>query len=721
MKPTHVASLFIALFVSLSLPAPARAQWTYPPTRKSPVTDVYFGTPVVDNYRWLESIDSTEVKGWLKAQADLAKATLDRIPGRDSLLGDLVRLDAMRPANISNVTRKNGRYFYKKTLPAENVGRLYYRQGLDGKETLLFDPTSGAGGKSVSLSFYTASEDGRSVVLGIAEQGSESATLRIMNVDTAKLYPEAIGPCWFGVGGWTKDGTGFTYNVMNSGDVHSKGRELNTKTFFHVLNTDPKKDVEIFSAARYPALGMKPEVIPLVVFSDDFRYIFGVAATVRNEQTIFCAPASALLDPVIPWKPLLKPEDEVISFATHGDAIYLLSHKDAPKYRVLVTSLENPDVGKASEILPQGSETIADLDRTKDYLLATTTNGINNRLFRYAYADRKWVEVALPSQGSVLAGGYDATSNDGHAVITSWSRPAERYEFDVAKGSLALSPLNVPATYPGTDDIVVEEVEAPAQDGTMVPLSILYRKGLVRDGRASCYLTGYGAYGVSATPSFSTLRLALVNRGVVVAAAHVRGGGEKGFDWYRAGYKATKPNTWKDFIACAEYLEKNNYSSSSKLFGEGTSAGGILIGRAITERPDLFAAAICNVPCANALRMENSPNGPINAPEFGTVKDSAECRGLMEMDAFEHVKDGVKYPAVICVGGFNDPRVIVWQPAKFAAALQNATGSGKPVLLQVNYDSGHFTEDKSVAFRNFANMFSFCLWQTGHPDFQLRE
>ena len=165
----------------------------------------------------------------------------------------------------------------------------------------------------------------------------------------------------------------------------------------------------------------------------------------------------------------------------------------------------------------------------------------------------------------------------------------------------------------------------------------------------------------------------------------------------------------------------NHYTSPSHLFGEGTSAGGILIGRAITTRPDLFAAAICNVPCANAVRMENSPNGPVNTPEFGTVKDAAEFKGLLEMDAFQHIRAGTRYPAVICVGGFNDPRVIVWQPAKFAAALQNASASGKPVLLQVNYDNGHFTEDKKVTFRNFANMYAFCLWQTGHRDFQMKD
>jgi len=715
---TTIRFALLALILAVT-PNATFAQWSYPPTRQAPVTDVYFGTPVVDNYRWIENLDDNEVQGWLKSQANYTSGVIDRIPGRDALLGDFMRLDGMRPAIISAVSRKGGRYFYKKALPTENVGRLYYREGLDGKETVLFDPAEGSGGTSVSLGFYAASEDGKKVALGVARQGSESATIRIMNVDDKSFYPESITPCWQGIGGWTQDGAGFIYNLMNSTDVHDQGRELNTRTLYHKVGTDPKSDLVIFSAAKYPALGLKSEDLPLVRFSDDFKYIFGIASTVKPEQTVFFAPAGELLKAKIAWKPLLKPQDQVVSFVTHGDMLYMRSHKDAPRYRILATSLKSPDVSRAKEILPQGSNVITSLVGTRDYLLATSTDGINGRLFRASYSSPAWEEVALPRKGTVGTAPYDATTNDAGVMLASWTQPPERFELDASANTLALSPLSVKTTFPGLDDIVVEEVEARAPDGTMIPLTILHEKNVARDGSANCYLTGYGAYGISRTPNFNIMQIALIQRGVIVAVAHVRGGGEKGSDWYHAGYKTTKANTWNDYIACAEHLVKNNYTSPARLFGEGTSAGGILIGRAITERPDLFGAAICNVPCANALRMENSPNGPINAPEFGTVKDSTECRALLEMDAFQHVKDGVKYPAVICVGGFNDPRVIVWQPAKMAATLQHASASGKPVLLQVNYDNGHFTEDKKVSFRNFANMYAFCLWQTGHPDFKM--
>jgi len=252
----------------------------------------------------------------------------------------------------------------------------------------------------------------------------------------------------------------------------------------------------------------------------------------------------------------------------------------------------------------------------------------------------------------------------------------------------------------------------------MIPLSIVHKKGIKMDGSNVCFMDAYGAYGISAIPYFNDMENSLAVKGVVLAYPHVRGGSEKGEAWYKAGYKTTKPNTWKDFISCAEYMVQKGYTSPTKLAGTGTSAGGILISRSITERPDLFAAAICNVGCANAMRLEFGSNGPVNIPEYGTVKDSMECLALYEMDGVQHVVKGTNYPAVICVGGWNDPRVVAWQPGKFAAALQNASASGKPVLLKINYDNGHFTEDKNVTYANFANQYAFVMWQCGHPDFQ---
>jgi prolyl oligopeptidase len=302
-------------------------------------------------------------------------------------------------------------------------------------------------------------------------------------------------------------------------------------------------------------------------------------------------------------------------------------------------------------------------------------------------------------------------------VITSWISPTTLYDYDAQQENIKKSIFNTDVTYPGFSDLVIEEVEVPGHDGAKIPLSIFYKKGTPMDGSSSCVLEGYGAYGMSYSPRFSVLHSVALH-GVVMAYAHTRGGSEKGEAWYRAGYKATKPNTWKDFISCAEYLVKKGYTSPAHLAGTGTSAGGILISRAITERPDLFGAAVCNVGCANAMRMEFSSNGPVNTPEFGTVKDPEECKALYEMDGVAHVAKGVKYPALMGVGGWNDPRVPAWEPGKFVAAVQTGSVSSKPVLMKINYDNGHFTEEKIVTFRNFAGQYAFMLWQTGNKEFQ---
>jgi prolyl oligopeptidase len=350
-------------------------------------------------------------------------------------------------------------------------------------------------------------------------------------------------------------------------------------------------------------------------------------------------------------------------------------------------------------------------------LIIVYSNGVVRRLAKYDPATGQITEIKPPVSGNLIVECPDWRADRCLVYMGSWTLPVTIYDFDAHKNTFAKSMFNSDVSYPGFENLVSEEVEVPGYDGTMIPLSIVHKKGIPMDGSSSCILEGYGAYGASFGPYFSICR-SIAKRGVVLAWAHVRGGGEKGEAWHKAGYKTTKPNTWKDFISCAEYLVKQGYTSPGKLAGTGTSAGGILISRAITERPDLFRAAICNVGDANAMRLEFRPQGPLNTPEFGTVKDPVECQALYEMDGVQHVQRGVKYPAVMGVSGWNDRRVPPWQPGKFVAALQLASASPNPVLMMVNYDNGHFTEEKVVTFRDFANQMAFLLWQTGHKDFQ---
>ncbi len=694
-------------------------KFTYPATPIRPVTDTYFGMKVTDNYRWLEDINQAATKEWFKAQGRYTDSVMGQIPGRDQLIQSFTEYDKLRPARYGEVEKRGNRYFYRKTLPAETVGKLYLREGESEAEMLLFDPAAYDRNKTYSMTAFTPSPDGQRVVIGLQEGGAELSTLRVMQVADKTFLPESIVAVFGGEVDWLPDGQGFLYTPQNSTDPKDPKGNLDTQARLHRLNTDAKTDRELFSRAKYPNMGIRPDQYPILFFSDDYSQVYGLLSSVDRRTTAWVTSPGDLSKPVIAWKRLAAPADSVYNFQKLGNQLYLHSVKGAPNGKIMATDASKPDPAAATVLLPEGKLNITGIKSTKDYLFVTLNDGINDQIKQYDPRRKQWADVPLPVTGSASLYPLDAPrSNEVLIYLTSWKQPVTVYAYQPENQKIALSTFDVKVNYPGTADLVVEELTIPSHDGTQVPLTLVYKKGLKKDGSAVCFMTGYGAYGISATPYFSTRYLALLNRGVIVAETHPRGGSEKGQSWYKAGYQTTKPNTWKDFIASGEYLVKNGYTSPEHLIGEGTSAGGILIGRAITEKPELFAAAISNVSCSNALRMENSPNGPVNVPEFGSVKDSVQYRALYEMDAFQHVKQGTKYPAVLCIGGMNDPRVIVWQPGKLAAALQNASASGKPVLMQVNYDNGHFTEDKKVTFRNFANMYAFGLWQAGHPDFQ---
>ncbi|HNP33246.1 MAG TPA: prolyl oligopeptidase family serine peptidase [Flavobacterium sp.] len=717
MKKAIIALGFLSVSTTLS------AQWKYPATKKVPVTDTYFGTTYTDNYRWLEDMKDPNVVSWFKDQADLTNAALNKISGRNELVAEWKNLDKIQPAVYHSRNIYGGRVFYQKTMPGEKVGKAYFRDGMNGKEQLLFDPLTFIPGKTLSIQQIIPSFDGKKVLIAYSENGAEVSTIQVMNVDTRKFFPDVINTT-AGSSGWTFDNNSFLYTWIKSGDNTDPTGRLNPKTKLHKLGTDVSKDIDYFSNESYPKLNIEPKAYPSAFFQDDSKaYVFAGQGTVQPEMTYYYAPISEAFSGNIQWKPICTTEDKLVrAFDMVGDRVFAITYNGAKNYKLVETSLKNPNWNTAKTIAPEKKDwTLESFSRSKDYLLINYSDGINNHLYRYNLKTNATTEVKLPFNGSAYAFSMDTRSNNLIVGITSWNKPFTEFLYNAEKNAFSPSPFNKPAVYPEAyKNLIVEEVEVKGHDGVMIPLSIIYKKGLKKDGNNVCLMDSYGAYGMSMSPWFNVMENSLAVRGVVVAIPHVRGGSEKGQEWYKAGFKTTKPNTWKDFISCGEYLVEKGFTNPKKLAGTGTSAGGILISRAITERPDLFAAAICNVGCANTMRGEFSSNGPVNTPEFGTVTIEEECKALYEMDGMQHVKDGVNYPAVICVGGWNDPRVVAWQPGKFAAALQNATTSAKPVLMKVNYDNGHFTEDKDVTYANFADQFAFVLWQCGHPDFQMK-
>ncbi|HEY1812064.1 MAG TPA: prolyl oligopeptidase family serine peptidase [Kofleriaceae bacterium] len=700
--------------------APAFAQPKYPATKTVDASDTYFGKVYKDPYRWLEQTKDNDVAAWFKANAELTDAQLARIPGRDVLFKEWTELDKLKPASYSSFQAENGRVFYKKTLGGENVGKLYYRQGWTGNEKLLFDPSTYKPGVTTTINSFVASWDGKLVVLALTAGGAEFSEIRVLDVAKGTLGAEKMYPS-YGPSGWTKDSKAFFYDASDVKDIKAMDIEQHRKTRLHVVGADPSSDRDVFSDAANPDLKIAAKEFPTAYIDETYPdYVLGQVNTVQAELRIFMAPTATLKDKPLKWTQLADVTDHLVrGYAFYGDYAYAITYDGAPKYKLVRTSVKHPDWAKAEVVLPEAADSISSIQKSKSDLWVVYSNGITGRIVKLDLATKKTSELKLPMSGTTSIVCADAHSNRCIAVVTSWTAPTTLYDVDGDKGTVVKSIFNTDVTYPGFDQIAADEVEVPGHDGTMIPLSIIHRKDIKLDGSNSTILEGYGAYGYSYEPFFSVMTSVALH-GAVVAYCHVRGGSEKGDAWYKAGFKATKPNTWKDFISCGEYLVSKGYTTKAKLAGTGTSAGGILISRAVTDRPDLFAAAVVNVGDANALRSEFSPNGPVNTPEFGSVKNADEIGPLAEMDGVSHVKKGVKYPAVMGVGGWNDPRVPVWAPGKFVAAVQQATTSGKPVLMKINYDDGHFTEDKSVTFKNFAGQYAFMLWQTGHKEFQAR-
>jgi prolyl oligopeptidase len=340
-------------------------------------------------------------------------------------------------------------------------------------------------------------------------------------------------------------------------------------------------------------------------------------------------------------------------------------------------------------------------------------------LVRLAYTGGTPQRISLPLDGTVGLSATDPRVPGTLLELTSWTKARKIYAYDAGREKVVETTLQPAGRFDDPSDLESAEVKVKSYDGTLVPLSIVYKKGLKLDGSNPVLLLGYGSYGITSDPFFDPKLIAWYELGGVFAVAHVRGGGEYGEDWHLAGKLLNKPNTWKDFIACAEYLIKEKYTSSARLGIEGGSAGGITIGRSITERPELFAVAIDAVPMSDTVRSEFTPNGPPNVPEFGTVKDPDGFKALLEMSGYGHIRDGTPYPAVMVTTGFNDPRVVSWEPGKMAARLQAATSSGKPILLRVDYDAGHgIGSTKIQEEEELADKLSFALSQFGVPAFQ---
>jgi prolyl oligopeptidase len=576
---------------------------------------------------------------------------------------------------------------------------------------VLIDPTQAGGAKQghVSLDWWRASPDGRYVVYGLSKNGSEDSTLHVLTVADGSLLPERIANTEDANPRWLEDGSGFFYNQL-TGAVGTPERYLDSQARFHRLGTHPDADPVLMKRGLIAGIEYDAIQSPHVITYPGSAHAVLLLSDVRPEARGYIAPLADAVAGRAHWTAFAGFEDEVTDFELDGEDLYLLVNKGTPRGRLVKTSAAAPNIATAAEVVPQGSDVIESTVRARDGIYLRIMDGGISRLRRLR-RDGGVTDIALPFDGTIGAL-YAVPGEDGALIsLGGWLTPTGIYAVDsggrVADTGITPRPAIDVSAYQ------VQRSFAAAKDGTKIPYTLIYRKDLKLDGRAPTWISAYGSYGLAAyTPAFAGRSLALIDAGAIVGYANVRGGGEYGREWHKAGQLTNKPNTWRDLIAVCEELCAKQYTSPQHLAIGGRSAGGITVGRAMTERPDLFAAVIDGVGWSNPLRYVVEQNGFGEEPEWGAINDPAGYRALKSIDSYQAVQDGTAYPAVLLTTGVTDPRVAPFHVAKMTARLQAASNSGKPILLRVDYDAGHgIGSTRSQQDREAADTYAFLLWQ----------
>jgi prolyl oligopeptidase len=680
MKPAICAAL-LAVAVSSAFAADIPPA---PVARVAPVTDTYFGETITDRYRWMENDKDPDWLPFLKQQNAHTRAVLDALPKRDELLKRIRQLsgDIAAPAQIQ---KAGARLFYQQRPVGSNNFKLFVRDG--GKDRVLVDPTTlDTKTSHVSLDWWVASPDGSKLAYGLSKDGSEDSVLHVIDVRSGAVLKESIANTQGAGPSWLADSSGFFYNQL-TGKVNTPERYLDSQVRFHKVGANPAKDPVLMKRGLDKAVQYEKIQSPHISVSPHSDSALLILADVRQESRIFTAPLKDAIAGKARWQPVADFADEVVNLDLQGDDLYLLSTKGHPRGRLLKTSAKSPSLANAQEVVKESTLVLQGLARAKDGLYIRAIDGGLGRLQRLGN-DGKLADITLPFDGTLRSVDADADAAGALLILSGWLQPTGIWSVS-EDGKLADTGIT-PKPSIDVSAYTTERRFAAAKDGTQIPYTVIYKKGLKLDGKNPAFISAYGSYGAAAyTPSFAGRTLALVDQGAVIGYANVRGGGEFGREWHRAGQLENKPNTWRDLIAVCEDLQAKGYTSPAYQTIGGRSAGGITMGRALEERPDLFAAVVSGVGWHNPLRYVAEQNGYGEEPEWGAIADPAGFKALKSIDSYQQVVDGAKYPAVLLTTGVTDPRVAPFHPAKMAARLQAATSSGKPVLLRVDFDAGH--------------------------------
>ncbi len=708
----------LVLTIYLCLPASLFAQPRAAPG--IPADDVYHGITVRDPYRNLEDLKNPQTREWLLAQGEYAASLLSRIEGRDALYQRIAALSATTGDVVRTVVRRGERVFYLKRKAGDRQFRLVMRIGLDGAERVLVDPQAmAANGVPQAINYFTPSWDGHLVAYGVSAGGSEDASLHVMDVDSGRQTREPIPRVHEPGATWSPDDRWLGFNQLRPLPPGAPESETYFDSTVYVLDLrrPDGQPQAVFGRQLLPSLEIDRLDVGQLIFSHDSPYmLLRTTDTTVPEGRLFIAPVSALGQKVIGWRPVSSAADQITDAKLRGGTIYLRTRQGAPRGRVIALDGADPRLDRAVTVIPEPERgVLQSFQPGRRAIYTEEREGFVVRAVRYDPEGPGSRRVVTPRSDISTYALVDRTAKAEELWVatSAWTEPSRILAVSEEGGfrdtGLRSNPRPVDAV-----DIQVTEVEVPSHDGVRIPLVVLHRKGLTLNGRNPTLLAGYGAYGFTIQAWYDPRSLAWLERGGVFALVNPRGSGAYGDAWHRAGFKSTKPNTWKDGVAAARWLIDAGYASPKTLGVKGGSAGGIFVGRAVTSAPELFAAAIMNVPMMDTVRSEVSANGATNTSEFGTVNVKSEFIALLEMSTYHQIVDGARYPAILFTHGMNDPRVDVWQSAKAVARFQQATKSGAPVLLRLDQRAGHGIgsgEDQIQAL--LADEWSFLLWQFG--------
>ncbi len=676
---------------------------TYPETKTVEQTDDYHGTMVADPYRWLEADTAQAVEEWVKTQNQATFDYLEKIPYREKIEERLTEL--VNYPRYTSPFRAGEYYFFYKNDGLQNQSVIYIQKGLDGEPEVFIDPNALSKDGTVAINIIGISQDDKYIAYSQSEAGSDWSQMRVMEIAGKKQLPDVLKWVKFSGAGWHKDGFFYSrYPEPKSGEELS-GNNLYHSVYYHKLGDDQSRDKLVYEDRQ------NPNMYHFCSVTEDGKYLILNAAPGTDGYATYYKNLETDGD----FVPLFEGYDHKSNVVDHVNGKFLaLTDIDAPKYRLVEIDPKNPAKENWKEIIPESEDLLQSVATGGGKLFANYLKNATDRFYQLDYDGGNKKEIDLPGLGS--AGGFSGKKEDKilFYTFTSFTYPNTIFKYDLATGQSEL--FNKTSLQFNPEDYIEKQVFYKSKDGTPVSMFIVHKKDLKMDGKNPCYLYAYGGFNISLTPSFSATRIVLLENGGVFAMPNLRGGGEYGEEWHKAGMLLNKQNVFDDFIAAGEYLIAEQYTSREKLAIAGGSNGGLLVGAAMTQRPDLFAVALPAVGVMDMLRYHLFTVGKGWIPEYGSSDDPANFKNLLSYSPLHNIKDGVTYPSTLITTGDHDDRVVPAHSFKFAAQLQKSHNGKNPVIIRIETRAGHGA-GKPIAkvLEEQADIWSFFFYNTNSP------